>query len=64
MITVTTSVEELKKFEGTYHNADEVYLLIEDEGFGWSGWDGCIGVWDRKRNVGDLTYTGEQIFEW
>jgi hypothetical protein len=64
MITVTTDVKELKKFEGTYHNAHEVYLRIEDEGLGWSGWMRSIGVWERKTKIGDLTYTGEQIFEW
>ena len=72
MITVTTTNNELKKFEGIYHNHWEVVQDIEATGLGWGlRPDGIYGDDCRFENgeiipndLGKLMYTGTEIWEW
>lgn len=72
MITVTTTDNELKKFEGVYHNHCEVVLDIEAAGFGWCLRLDGIYVDDCHfengelimNDLGKLSYIGTEIWEW
>lgn len=71
MITVTTTDNELKKFEGEYHNHWEVVLDIEAADLGWGLRQDGIYVDDYHfengkllgNDLGKLMYSGEEIWE-
>lgn len=65
MITVKTNVDELKSYEGVFHNKNEVCTLVENNGYWWaSNLDG-IHVYARgRKDVGFLKVSGDPVYEW